>query len=64
MDQNPFSFHDEAPETPSSTDQREVMGNIFLKGFLMNILELFLGVFGIAVTSSISNDDHSTTLDQ
>ncbi len=58
MDQNPFAFHEEAPEMPSPIDQQEVMNNIFLKGFIMNILELFLGVFGIAATSSISNEDH------
>lgn len=58
MDQNPFAFHEDEPEMPSLTDQREVMDNIFLKGFMMNILELFLGVFGIAATSSISNEDH------
>lgn len=64
MDQNPFAFHEDAPEMPNSSEQREVMDNIFLKGFMMNILELFLGVFGIAATSSISNEDHLKGSDQ
>lgn len=57
MAQNPFISHEDTPETPDPAEMREVMDNIFLKGFMMNILELFLGVFGIAATSSISNED-------
>ncbi len=64
MDQNPFSFHEDAPEMPSPTDQQEVMNNIFLKSVIMNVLELFLGVFGMAATSSISNEDHTSASNQ
>lgn len=64
MEQNPFAFHEEVPEMPSPTDQQEVMNNIFLKGFMMNVLELFLGVFGIAAASSIFHKDHTSSSDQ
>lgn len=64
MDQNPFVTHSDVPDSPSTAEQQEVMGNIFFKGFIMNILELFLGVSGIVVASTMSGEDEPGPVEQ
>lgn len=52
--QNPFEQFLPEKDSPQDKIKEEVMGNIHLKSYLINILELFTAIFGITMTDQIS----------
>ncbi|MDP5171759.1 MAG: hypothetical protein NWR72_16040 [Bacteroidia bacterium] len=46
MIENPFLPENDSPVEAPANGSKEILGNVAFKGFLVNILELFVGILG------------------
>lgn len=51
--ENPFKQFIPDEEPPKKRVRQTVMGNIYIKSFLFNVIEMFTAILGISIRDSI-----------